>query len=135
MSAWYFAATSGGEPPSTWPIIIPGIETRPRTFILLSVGISPVRSASCSPGRVHSLVVAPPAWSARRSAFSSSAFRYWLRPRLSALTALPSSMPQVGITSCASHHGSGRSTSVAAATKLADRPASSASSTCQPSEG
>ena len=46
--SWYLAAMSGGVPASTAPVIMPGIETRPRTFIVLSVGISPVRSASCA---------------------------------------------------------------------------------------
>ena len=49
------------KPPSTCPVIMPGMLTRPMTFIVLRVGVRPVENAWRMPGSAASRAVAPAA--------------------------------------------------------------------------
>ena len=56
---WYLIATSGSEPPSIWPVIVPGRAMRPITAIEAIVGLKDFIKASRMNGERASWAVAP----------------------------------------------------------------------------
>ena len=56
---WYLMATSGIEPPSIWPIIVPGKDTMPNTAMLAMHGEKDLMTAERRKGNVASKRVAP----------------------------------------------------------------------------
>mmetsp|Transcript_52238 Transcript_52238/g.167464 ORF Transcript_52238/g.167464 Transcript_52238/m.167464 type:complete len:449 (-) Transcript_52238:269-1615(-) len=111
MAIWYFAAFMGGAPPRIWPVIMPGMDTRPMTFMPLIAGIRAACTAFTKPGHDASHGVAPKA--RRTSTYSLRAVRWSIMPFKAKATpesALLMSMPARGMTYCALYQGVGSTT-------------------------
>ena len=106
MATWYFAATQGSLPPKIWPVIIPGMETTPTTFMALMSGVMLSWIARCVHSLVASMRVAP---NERSSSMWSlpvtNSFKMDVRPTLMPEQLFPRTMPKMGIIYCGSYQG------------------------------
>mmetsp|Transcript_29198 Transcript_29198/g.96924 ORF Transcript_29198/g.96924 Transcript_29198/m.96924 type:complete len:351 (+) Transcript_29198:554-1606(+) len=108
ITIWYLAAFTGDAPPKICPVIMPGMETKPMTFMPLIAGMRAAWALLMKPGQAASQGDAP---KARRTSTCSLLFvRWsiiWLSARATPERLLLMSMPARGIRYCALYHGSG----------------------------
>ena len=94
----------GAVPESIWPVIMPGSTTMPMPSMELSVGTRAVSSAWHTKGKSTFSGVAPMFSSAStRARCPSRPFQNDLRPSETPVSALPMSMPLMGMRYCGSN--------------------------------